>query len=81
MDALGTELGVRGLTSELELALFAVVGALRTCFGAFVSGRAGDTCQLNTQGTQSLAHDKNSENSRVLAWMESEGKKSCALEQ
>ena len=31
VDALGPELGVGGLATELELALLAVVGALSTC--------------------------------------------------
>lgn len=36
VNPLGTELGGGGLTAELELSLFAVVGALGTRFGAFV---------------------------------------------
>lgn len=44
VDALGAELGVSGLTAELELALLAVVGALSTRGRTFVPGGAGDTC-------------------------------------
>ena len=46
MNALRTELGVRGLTAELEFALLAVVGALGTCVRTLVPGRAGDTYML-----------------------------------
>lgn len=44
MDTLGAEPGVGGLTTELELSLLAVVGALGTGRRTFVAGRAGDTC-------------------------------------
>lgn len=37
MDALGSELGVSGLTTELELSLFTVVGALGSRSRALVS--------------------------------------------
>jgi len=37
VNALRTELGVGGLATEFELPLLAVVGALGTSFGAFVS--------------------------------------------
>ena len=43
MNALRTELGVRGLTAELEFALLAVVGALGTRGRTFVPGGTGDT--------------------------------------
>ena len=43
MDALGTKLGVGGLTAELEFSLLAVVGALGTCVRTLVPGRTGDT--------------------------------------
>lgn len=38
VDTLWTELGVGGLTTELELSLLAVVGALGTRCGALVPG-------------------------------------------
>ena len=47
VDPLGAELGVGGLTTELELSLLAVVGALSTRCRTFVSGGAGDTCSLH----------------------------------
>jgi len=37
MNTLGTELGVSGLTAELEFSLFAVVWALSTGGGALVA--------------------------------------------
>jgi len=43
VDTLGAELGVRGLTAELEFSLFAVVRALSTRGGALVARGAGDT--------------------------------------
>lgn len=38
VDALGSKLGACGLTTELELSLFAVVGALGTSLRALVAG-------------------------------------------
>jgi len=43
VNALGADLGVGGLTAELELALLAVVGALSTRGRTFVPGGTGDT--------------------------------------
>ena len=43
VNALGAELGVGGLTTELELSLLAVVGALGTRGRTFVPGGTGDT--------------------------------------
>ena len=43
VHTLGAELGVGGLTAELELSLLAVVGALSTRGRTFVPGGAGDT--------------------------------------
>jgi hypothetical protein len=45
VDALGAELGARGLAAELELSLLAVVGALGAGRGALVPGVASDTCR------------------------------------
>lgn len=39
VDALGTKLGVGGLTTEFELSLLAIVGALSTGRRALVPGR------------------------------------------
>ena len=50
VNPLGAELGVGGLTTELELSLLAVVGALGSSCGAFVPGRARDTCVRNREG-------------------------------
>ena len=46
VDALGAELGVGGLTTELEFSLLAVVGALGTRVRTLVPGGTGDTCEL-----------------------------------
>jgi len=46
MDALGAELSVSRLTTELEFSLLAVVGALGTRCRSFVPGRARNTFQL-----------------------------------
>ena len=43
VDPLGAELGVGGLTTELELSLLAVVGALGPSSRTFVPGGTGDT--------------------------------------
>ena len=43
MDTLGAELGVSGLTAELEFSLFAVVWALSTRGGALMARGARDT--------------------------------------
>ena len=43
MDALGAELGVGGLTTELEFSLLAIVGALGTRVRTLVPGGTGDT--------------------------------------
>lgn len=58
VDTFGTKLGVGGLTTELELSLLAVVGALSTGSRTFVPGGTGDTCnsthstdQTTTTGT------------------------------
>ena len=51
MDALGTELGVGWLATELEFSLLAVVGALSTGMGALVPGGAGYTCVLRVLST------------------------------
>ena len=53
VDPLGAELGVGGLTTELELSLLAVVGALGTCVRTLVPGRAGDTYSSPTQSENS----------------------------
>ena len=49
VNPLRTELGVGGLTTELEFSLLAVVGALGTGVGAFVPGGAGYTwgCEVS----------------------------------
>lgn len=46
VNALGAELGVGGLPTELELSLLAVVGTLGTGGRTLVPGRAGDTYEL-----------------------------------
>ena len=46
VDALGTKLGVGGLTAELKFSLLAVVGALGTGMRTLVPGGTGDTCEL-----------------------------------
>ena len=43
VHTLGAELGVGGLTTELELSLLAVVGALCASFRTFMPGRTRDT--------------------------------------
>ena len=43
MDPLRAELCVRGLTTELEFSFLAVLGAVGSSMGAFVSRGAGDT--------------------------------------
>ena len=54
VHTLRAELGASGLTTELELSLLAVVGALSTRGRTFVPGGAGDTCM-------SFKHDHNDE--------------------
>lgn len=44
VNALGTKFGVCRLTTELELSLLAIVGALRTTGGTLVAGCTGNTC-------------------------------------
>lgn len=43
VDTLGTDFGTGGLTTELELPVFAIVGALGTGVRTLVPGGTGDT--------------------------------------